>query len=101
MRRPRSYGTPYLTGSLELSKELTALVWLAGPLSGLIIQPLIGALSDRSTSRFGRRRPYIIFGAVLVCLAMLGVAYAKDLALMWVDYRTKTTDGAKDDRQAE
>lgn len=34
-----SYGTPYLL-SLDISKELTALVWLAGPLSGLIVQPV-------------------------------------------------------------
>lgn len=35
----QSYGTPYLL-SLDLSKELTALVWLAGPLSGLLVQPV-------------------------------------------------------------
>ncbi|CAO3676838.1 unnamed protein product [Umbelopsis ramanniana] len=78
-----SYGTPYLL-SLELPKELTALVWLAGPLSGLIIQPLIGAYSDRCTSRLGKRRPYIIFGGVLVCFSMLGVAYAKELGVLGV-----------------
>ncbi|OZJ01863.1 hypothetical protein BZG36_05147, partial [Bifiguratus adelaidae] len=79
-----SYGTPYLL-SLDLSKELTALVWLAGPLSGLIVQPLVGALSDKSTLRLGRRRPFIIAGGVLVCVSMLGVAYAKELASKIVD----------------
>ncbi|KAH8550004.1 major facilitator superfamily domain-containing protein, partial [Umbelopsis sp. PMI_123] len=74
-----SYGTPYLL-SLELSKELTALVWLAGPLSGLLVQPLIGAFSDKCTSRFGKRRPYIFVSGILTCLSMLGVAYAKDMA---------------------
>ncbi|KAI8576887.1 hypothetical protein K450DRAFT_274338 [Umbelopsis ramanniana AG] len=78
-----SYGTPYLL-SLELPKELTALVWLAGPLSGLIIQPLIGAYSDRCTSSLGKRRPYIISGGVLVCFSMLGVAYAKELGVLGV-----------------
>ncbi|KAI8341095.1 major facilitator superfamily domain-containing protein [Chlamydoabsidia padenii] len=73
-----SYGTPYLL-SLDLSKELTALVWLAGPLSGLIIQPLIGAFSDKCTSRFGKRRPYIVSSGLLTCLAMVGIAYAKEL----------------------
>ncbi|ORZ13735.1 major facilitator superfamily domain-containing protein [Absidia repens] len=72
------YGTPYLL-SLDLSKELTALVWLAGPLSGLIVQPLIGAFSDKCTSRFGKRRPYIVASGLLTCLAMVGVAYAKEL----------------------
>ncbi|KAI7864798.1 major facilitator superfamily domain-containing protein [Spinellus fusiger] len=76
-----SYGTPYLL-SLDLSKELTALVWLAGPLSGLIVQPLIGAFSDKCTSRYGKRRPFIVVSGVLTCLSMLGVAYAKEIGAM-------------------
>ncbi|KAI8377773.1 major facilitator superfamily domain-containing protein [Radiomyces spectabilis] len=73
-----SYGTPYLL-SLDLSKELTALVWLAGPLSGLLVQPLIGAFSDKCTSRFGKRRPFIVVAGILTCLSMVGVAYAKEI----------------------
>ncbi|KAI9321334.1 major facilitator superfamily domain-containing protein, partial [Dichotomocladium elegans] len=73
------YGTPYLL-ALELSKELTALVWLAGPLSGLIVQPLIGAWSDHCTSKLGRRRPFIIIGGVLVCVSLLSVAHAQTIA---------------------
>ncbi|KAI8350159.1 major facilitator superfamily domain-containing protein [Blakeslea trispora] len=73
-----SYGTPYLL-SLDLSKELTALVWLAGPLSGLLVQPLIGAFSDKCTSRLGKRRPFIIVAGFLTCLSMVGVAYAREL----------------------
>ncbi|KAI9244979.1 major facilitator superfamily domain-containing protein [Phascolomyces articulosus] len=74
-----SYGTPYLL-SLDLSKELTACVWLAGPLSGLIVQPLVGAWSDKNESRQGRRRPFIIGGGALVCLSLLCVAYSKQIA---------------------
>lgn len=44
------------------------------------MQPLIGVLSDRTTSRFGRRRPYIVLGSVLVCCSLLGVAFARDIA---------------------
>ncbi|ORX53684.1 MFS general substrate transporter [Hesseltinella vesiculosa] len=76
-----SYGTPYLL-SLDLSKELTALVWLAGPLSGLIVQPVIGAFSDKCASRFGKRRPFIVGAGILTCLAMLGVAYAKEFGVL-------------------
>ncbi|KAI8081644.1 major facilitator superfamily domain-containing protein [Halteromyces radiatus] len=75
-----SYGTPYLL-SLHLSRELTASVWLAGPLSGLIVHPIIGAFSDKSTSRFGKRRPFIVASGILTCLSMLGVAYAKEIGL--------------------
>jgi len=48
-------------------------LWLAGPVTGLLIQPLIGALSDRTTSRFGRRTPYFVVGALLcsVCLFVM------------------------------
>ncbi|CAG8745485.1 16348_t:CDS:2, partial [Acaulospora colombiana] len=73
------YGTPYLR-NLGLSSELIALVWLAGPLSGLLIQPLVGAISDKSKFKMGRRRPYIIIGGILVCLSMAGIAYSIELA---------------------
>ncbi|ORX74074.1 hypothetical protein DL89DRAFT_273659 [Linderina pennispora] len=73
------YGTPYLL-SLGLSKPLMTLVWMAGPLSGLIIQPVVGGLSDKCTSRLGRRRPYIIGGAAFVVMSMVAIAYARELA---------------------
>jgi len=73
-----AYGTPYLL-SLGLPKSLTALVWLAGPLSGLIIQPLIGFYSDRCTSKYGRRRPYIIAGTLLVILSIFLISYSKEI----------------------
>ncbi|KAI9596149.1 major facilitator superfamily domain-containing protein [Syncephalis fuscata] len=53
------YGTPYLL-ALGMPQNLLPLVWSAGPLSGLLIQPAVGAYSDVSTNRLGRRRPYII-----------------------------------------
>ncbi|CAO3646551.1 unnamed protein product [Cunninghamella echinulata] len=80
-----SYGTPYLL-SLNLSKELTSLVWLAGPLSGLIVQPVIGAFSDRCTSRFGKRRPFIVVAAILTCFAMIGIAYAKEMGSLFAEW---------------
>ena len=41
------------------------LLWLAGPMTGLIIQPLIGSMSDRTRTRLGRRTPYFLIGAIL------------------------------------
>jgi solute carrier family 45 protein 1/2/4 len=49
------------------------------------MQPLIGALSDRNTSRFGKRRPYIAIGSVLVCLSLFGVAFAREIAAAIID----------------
>jgi MFS family permease len=49
-----------------------ALYWLAAPLTGLLVQPVIGYLSDRTWSpRWGRRRPYFTLGAILASIALL------------------------------
>ncbi|KAK9721365.1 hypothetical protein K7432_003472 [Basidiobolus ranarum] len=74
-----AYGTPYLL-SLGMSKPLMSLVWLAGPLSGLLIQPLVGTISDNTQSRFGRRRPYIVVGGFLVLLSVAAIAYAREIS---------------------
>jgi maltose/moltooligosaccharide transporter len=47
------------------------LLWLAGPLTGFIVQPLIGYLSDRTWGRFGRRKPYFLIGAILSSVALV------------------------------
>lgn len=56
------------------------ILWIAAPLTGLIVQPVVGYLSDRSRSRFGRRRPFIAVGAVLTSFGMLALGFAQTLA---------------------
>jgi len=57
-------------------------LWIAAPLTGLIVQPIIGFLSDRTWSvRFGRRKPYFLIGAILSSLALFFVPYSPTL---WV-----------------
>ncbi|UYC13674.1 MFS transporter [Xanthomonas sp. CFBP 8445] len=46
-------------------------LWIAAPLTGLIVQPIVGYLSDRTWNRFGRRRPYFMVGALFTTLALL------------------------------
>ena len=46
-------------------------LWIAAPLTGLLVQPVIGYWSDRTWTRWGRRRPYFMAGAVLTTLALL------------------------------
>jgi len=46
-------------------------LWIAAPLTGLLVQPVVGYLSDRTWSRFGRRRPYFMIGALFTTLALL------------------------------
>lgn len=44
--------------------------WLAAPVTGLVVQPIIGHYSDRTWTRMGRRKPYFLTGAVLACMAL-------------------------------
>ncbi|KAI1107557.1 MFS general substrate transporter [Jackrogersella minutella] len=74
----QTYCTPYLL-SLGLTKSKTSLVWIAGPLSGLIVQPIVGALADESTSKWGRRKPFIIFGSILSALCLLTLGFTKEI----------------------
>src|SRR5262245_46421893 len=57
------------------------LLWLAGPMTGLIVQPIIGAMSDRTWTRLGRRRPYFLVGAVLASIALF---FMPDALALWV-----------------
>ncbi|KAK8247671.1 hypothetical protein HDK77DRAFT_481158 [Phyllosticta capitalensis] len=73
-----SYGSPYLI-SLGLSKSLLALVWIAGPLSGTLVQPYVGLKSDNCRSRWGKRRPFIIGGAAATIVSLFLLAWAREL----------------------
>ncbi|KAI5475906.1 MFS transporter, sucrose transport protein [Pseudohyphozyma bogoriensis] len=71
--------SPYLL-SLGLSKSLMSMVFIAGPLSGLIVQPVVGVLSDGCKSSLGRRRPYIIGGCLTTTAAILLLGWASEAA---------------------
>jgi maltose/moltooligosaccharide transporter len=64
------------------------LLWLAGPMTGLLVQPIIGALSDRTLSKRGRRTPYFLVGAVLCSFALLLMPFSPALwmaaGLLWI-----------------
>ncbi len=64
------------------------LLWLAGPVTGLLVQPLIGALSDRTTHRWGRRTPYFLYGALLCSLGLVAMPFSPALwfaaSLLWI-----------------
>ena len=59
-----------VTESLGASPFLYGLIWLAGPFTGMVVQPLVGALSDKTVSPFGRRRPYLLGGALIAAIAL-------------------------------
>ncbi|MDQ5928894.1 MAG: maltose/moltooligosaccharide transporter [Bacteroidota bacterium] len=65
------------------------MLWLAGPITGLIIQPIVGAISDGTWSpRFGRRKPFFLIGALISSLALLLMPFSNTLfmaaSLLWI-----------------
>ncbi|WCJ30421.1 Sucrose transport protein [Euphorbia peplus] len=70
--------TPYVQ-LLGIPHTWAPFIWLCGPISGLLVQPIVGYYSDRSTSRFGRRRPYIAAGAAAASIGVFLIGYAADI----------------------
>src|SRR5262245_55875147 len=64
------------------------MLWLAAPLTGLLVQPVIGSMSDRTWGRLGRRRPYFLVGAILSSLALIAMPNSSALwmaaGLLWI-----------------
>ncbi|KAJ5472948.1 hypothetical protein N7530_006949 [Penicillium desertorum] len=87
-----TYCTPYLL-QLGLTKSKTSLVWIAGPLSGLIIQPLIGVIADRSRSKWGRRRPFMVFGSLVVAFCLLVLGWTAEIVGLFVKDPEKAKNG--------
>jgi maltose/moltooligosaccharide transporter len=65
--------------NLGASLDSVPLLWLAGPITGLLVQPLVGYYSDRTWTRFGRRRPFFLLGAALAALALIAMPNATTL----------------------
>ena len=89
-------------------------LWLAGPITGLLVQPVIGAMSDRTTHRMGRRTPYFLIGALLCSLGLLLMPFSPTLwfaaGLLWIldaannvtmePYRAYVTDRLREEQHA-
>jgi maltose/moltooligosaccharide transporter len=64
------------------------LLWLAAPVTGLVVQPIVGALSDRTWGRLGRRRPYFLVGAIFASIALFFMPTSSALwmaaGLLWI-----------------
>ncbi len=66
---------------LGASIDSLPILWIAGPVTGLLVQPIIGYLSDRTWGRLGRRRPFFLLGAVLSTIALV---LLPNSSLLWV-----------------
>ncbi|WP_181242812.1 MFS transporter [Caulobacter vibrioides] len=74
--------------SLGVDVNHLAILWIAAPATGLLVQPIIGHFSDKTWGRFGRRRPYFFWGAILTTLALLVMPNSPTLwvaaAALWI-----------------
>ena len=75
-------------GFLGADEATMPLLWLAGPMTGLLVQPIIGAMSDRTRSRFGRRTPYFLIGAIICSISLFLMPTSPTLwmaaSLLWL-----------------
>jgi maltose/moltooligosaccharide transporter len=64
------------------------ILWIAAPVTGLVVQPIVGYFSDRTWNRLGRRRPYFLGGAILASLALLAMPNSPALwvaaGMLWI-----------------
>jgi maltose/moltooligosaccharide transporter len=67
--------------TLGAKVENIPILWIAAPVTGLIIQPIIGHMSDNTWNRLGRRRPYFLIGAILASLALIFMPHSP---VLWV-----------------
>ncbi|XP_059630322.1 sucrose transport protein-like [Cornus florida] len=70
--------TPYIQ-LLGIPHMWATFMWLCGPISGMVVQPVVGYYSDCYTSRYGRRRPFIAAGSALISAALLIIGFSADL----------------------
>ena len=59
-----------------------AILWIAAPATGLLVQPIIGHLSDRTWGRLGRRRPYLFYGSILTAVSLFLMPNASSVVLL-------------------
>lgn len=86
MLQQANYARVFQTLGIEVNQ--LAILLIAGPVTGLIVQPIIGYMSDRTWGRWGRRRPYFSAGAILSALALIGFPNSSTLwiavGILWI-----------------
>ncbi|RDX92622.1 Sucrose transport protein SUC3, partial [Mucuna pruriens] len=76
--------TPYIQ-TLGIGHAFSSFIWLCGPITGLVVQPCVGIWSDKCTSRFGRRRPFILAGSLMISMAVILIGYSADIGYILGD----------------
>ncbi|KAJ0825693.1 putative MFS transporter superfamily [Helianthus annuus] len=73
--------TPYIQ-TLGIGHAFSSFIWLCGPITGLVVQPCVGIWSDKCTSKYGRRRPFILLGSLMISLSVLIIGFSADIGYL-------------------
>ncbi|KAL3693653.1 hypothetical protein R1sor_007304 [Riccia sorocarpa] len=76
--------TPYIQ-TLGIEHAFASFIWLCGPITGLVAQPCIGIWSDQCKSKWGRRRPFILTGALMVASSVIIIGFSADIGYVLGD----------------
>ncbi|KAG5604156.1 hypothetical protein H5410_025648 [Solanum commersonii] len=76
--------TPYIQ-TLGIEHAFSSFIWLCGPITGLVVQPCVGIWSDKCHSKYGRRRPFIFIGAVMISIAVIIIGFSADIGYLLGD----------------
>ncbi|KAN0036660.1 hypothetical protein ACTFIV_001967 [Dictyostelium citrinum] len=83
-----AFSTPLFL-ELGVDQKWVSYIWLAGPISGLIVQPLVGVITDRSECRFGRRKPFILIGSIFISIGLVLISNAESVGSYFGDTEQK------------
>lgn len=76
--------TPYIQ-TLGIEHAFSSFIWLCGPITGLVVQPCVGIWSDKCESKYGRRRPFILVGSLIICIAVTIIGFSADIGYLLGD----------------
>ncbi|CAI9096636.1 OLC1v1032829C1 [Oldenlandia corymbosa var. corymbosa] len=76
--------TPYIQ-TLGIQHAFSSFIWLCGPITGLVVQPCVGIWSDKCTSKYGRRRPFILVGSLMISFAVILIGFSADIGYLLGD----------------
>ncbi|KAL9272512.1 Sucrose transport protein SUC3-like protein [Drosera capensis] len=76
--------TPYVQ-TLGIEHAFSSFIWLCGPITGLVVQPFVGIWSDKCSSKYGRRRPFILAGSLMIAIAVIIIGFSADIGYLLGD----------------
>nr|GMD24209.1 sucrose transport protein SUC3 isoform X1 [Ipomoea batatas] len=76
--------TPYIQ-TLGIQHAFSSFIWLCGPITGLVVQPCVGIWSDKCSSKYGRRRPFMLIGSLMISISVIIIGFSADIGYILGD----------------